>query len=90
MAKVKKTFQANITLNQSKGGGWLASYTLSSTDSIVSRSDTTAWKNASAAKRWIKEKVTDLTPRKSVKLIAVNSPGVEKPTGFQGELTFNA
>lgn len=90
MAKVKHQFQVSIMLNEEKGGGWLANYTLTSDASIVGKSDTTAWKNASAAKRWIKAKVQELTPRKSVKLIPVPKEGQSNPIGFNGLLEFRA
>lgn len=89
MAKVKHQFQVSITLNEEKGGGWLATYALSSDASIVTKSENTAWKNASAAKRWVKEKVQALTPRKSVKLTPVLKDGQSKPIGFTGSLEYN-
>ena len=53
-------------------------------------SDQTAWKNASAAKRWIKSKVLDMTPRKSVKLNATKFNEQEKPVAFSGVMEFKA
>ena len=49
----------------------------------------TAWKNASAAKRWVKEQVLKHTPRKSVKMVATGALDAKgKPTAFTGSLTF--
>ena len=90
MAKVKHTFSANISLNQNKGGAWLASYSLSSASSIISQGETTAWKNASAAKRWIKERVVAKTPRKSLKWTHVVQNADSKPVEFSGVLEYNA
>jgi hypothetical protein len=89
MAKVKHQFQATITLNQDKGGGWLATYHLTS-ESGFENSGQSAWKNASAAKRWIKAKVQELTPRKSVKLTPVPKEGQSNPVGFNGLLEFRS
>lgn len=89
MAKVKHQFQATITLNQDKGGGWLATYHLTS-ESGFENSGQSAWKNAAAAKRWIKAKVQELTPRKSVKLVQTVNPDTNKPVSFAGTLDFRA
>ena len=50
-----------------------------------------AWKNASAAKRSVKESVQHMTPRKSVKMITHDSLDEKgKPNSFYGELIFKA
>jgi hypothetical protein len=51
---------------------------------------TSAWSNASAAKRWIKEMVQELTPRKSVKMIATtqNLDAKGKPLAFVGQIGY--
>jgi hypothetical protein len=50
---------------------------------------TTAWANASSAKRWVKTQVQALTPRKSVKMVAGSAVDVKgKPVSFTGELAF--
>ena len=53
-------------------------------------SDQAAWKNASAAKRWIKAKVQEMTPRKSVKMNPTKFNDKEKPVEFSGVLEFKA
>jgi len=99
--KVKKTFTATLALNPEKGGAWLAYVNiatpaedagLNSIKNVAeSVSDQAAWKNASAAKRWIKAKVQEMTPRKSVKMNPVKfDKATEKPTSFSGVLEFKA
>jgi hypothetical protein len=52
-------------------------------------SEYTAWKNASAAKRWVKEQVQKHTPRKSVKMVATGAVDAKgKPTAFTGALEY--
>ena len=99
--KVKKTFTATLTLNPEKGGAWLAYVNVATPaddeglNSIAnvaeSISDQAAWKNASAAKRWIKAKVQDITPRKSVKMVAGDKVDAKnKPVTFTGSVAFKA
>jgi hypothetical protein len=83
------TFDARVARNMAKGGGWLATVKVSNDQDDVSDSITSAWKNASAAKKWVKEQVQKLTPRKSVKLIAgPELDDKDKPTRFTGSLTY--
>ncbi len=88
--KVNVTFYAETIKNQSKGGAWLT--TIRITDEGMDTPHeviTAAWSNASAAKRWIKEKVQELTPRKSVKMIAsTNVDAKGKPVAFVGQIGY--
>jgi hypothetical protein len=88
--KVNVTFYAETIKNQSKGGAWLT--TIRITDEgmdIPNQVITAAWSNASAAKRFIKEKVQELTPRKSVKMIAsTNLDAKGKPIAFVGQIGY--
>jgi hypothetical protein len=89
--KVTKKFTADLTLNTEQGGGWMAFVSVVGEDGTAEIILSTAWKNASAGKRWIKSKVLELTPRKSVKMVVgekLDEKG--KPTSFAGELTFKA
>ena len=102
--KVTARFNAKIELNDEKGGAWLATVVAErpdsyagfdvskSTNSIepaIGVSEITAWKNASAAKRWVKSRVQAMTPRKSVKLNVVKLGGEKsKPVAFSGNLEF--
>ena len=90
--KVSKIFKADLKKNDVKGGAWMALVSVS--DENVDTVDvllSTAWANASAGKRWIKEQVQALTPRKSVKMVAGEEKDAKgKPTFFSGELTFKA
>jgi hypothetical protein len=89
--KVNVTFYAETIKNQSKGGAWLT--TIRITDEGMDTPHeviTAAWSNASAAKRWIKEKVQELTPRKSVKMVATtqNLDAKGKPLAFVGQIGY--
>lgn len=88
--KVNVTFYAETIKNQSKGGAWLT--TIRITDEGMDTPHeviTAAWSNASAAKRFIKEKVQELTPRKSVKMIAsTNVDAKGKPVAFVGQIGY--
>jgi hypothetical protein len=89
--KVTYKFTADLTLNSEQAGGWLAVVSVVNEENIAQALFTTAWKNASAGKRYIKRMVQELTPRKSVKLVAgevLDAKG--KPTSFAGELSFKA
>lgn len=101
--KVVAKFNAKIELNNEKGGAWLAtvsaerpaSYgdfdvksTSNSMEPAIGVSEITAWKNASAAKRWVKTMVQSMTPRKSVKLNPTKFDAKEKPTAMSGSLEF--
>ena len=89
--KVTYKFAADLTLNIEQAGGWLAVVSVVDENDVAQAMFTTAWKNASAGKRYIKKMVQELTPRKSVKLIAgTNLDAKGKPTSFAGELTFKA
>ena len=101
--KVTAKFSAVIELNKEKGGAWLAtvvaerpgsyegfdvSKNVNSIEPAIGVSEITAWKNASAAKRWVKAMVQSLTPRKSVKLSPTKFGEKEKPVAFSGSMEF--
>jgi hypothetical protein len=99
--KVTKKFTATLTLNTEQGGAWLANVSLltpainvdnpNSMQPAEAVSAEAAWKNASAGKRWIKAKVLEMTPRKSVKMSPTKvDKTTEKPTAFVGVLEFKA
>lgn len=74
MAKKEKvTFWARLTKNDVKGGAWLAtvgkSIDVYGDDKDNVYENCQAFSNASAGKRWIKEQVIKITPRKSIKLV---------------------
>ena len=86
--KITKTFDASIVLNPEKGGGWLAKWHIHDGEQVVVTTYS-SWKNASAAKRWLKAEVQAHTPRKSVKMLPGSQVDVKgKPTSFSGSLTF--
>lgn len=86
--KVDASFKAEICKNTEKGGAWLASYILFKDGTEVG-SNTSAWSNASAAKRWVKARVLEHTPRKSIKMeMTMSDLETKKPTCFKGELVF--
>lgn len=88
--KVSSTFHASLTKNDVKGGAWLAQVSL--TDEGMEtpyKVEITAWANASAGKRWVKERVQALTPRKSCKMIPTSQVDAKgKPVSFIGALGF--
>lgn len=92
--KVSKVFKADLKKNNVKGGAWMA--TVCVCDENVDTADillTSAWANASAGKRWIKEQVQALTPRKSVKMTACTTTPPDakgKPMAFEGTVNFKA
>jgi len=87
--KVQCTFTANLWLNTEKGGAWIAEYHYGTEEDF--KGLYTAWKNASAAKRWLKSVVQEVTPRKSIKMIAGDALDEKgKPVSFTGELKYKA
>jgi hypothetical protein len=90
--KVNAVFEATLKKNPEKGGAWLARVTthdegIEEGNVIVS----TAWSNASAGKRWIKEMVIKMTPRKSVKMTACTTTPPDakgKPMAFDGKVEY--
>lgn len=89
MPKKLMTFDARAVLNREKGGGWLATVIVTNDQDDDTKTVVTAWKNASAAKKWLKAKAAEMTSRKSVKLVA--GPDLDekgKPTKFLGSFTF--
>jgi hypothetical protein len=85
--KVEKRFHARITKNTDKGGSWLTMIRLSTT--LADEVDTyTAWSNPSAAKRFIKAKVLEVTGRKSIKMNVVKMDDNGKPTLITGDLIY--
>jgi hypothetical protein len=90
--KVSKIFKADLKKNNVKGGAWMA--TVSVNDEGIDTADhiqLSAWANASAGKRWIKEQVQALTPRKSVKMVAGDEKDAKgKPLSFSGSVNFKA
>lgn len=90
--KVDAVFFAKLEKNNVKGGAWLAivQVTHVGVDNPI-KTEVAAFSNASAGKRWIKDRVINLTPRKSVKLIdAGNRDEKNKPVKFMGELKYKA
>lgn len=99
--KITKKFTATLILNTEQGGAWLANVSLltpmiddvnpNSMQPAEAVSFESAWKNASAGKRWIKAKVLELTPRKSVKMEPTKvHKETDKPIAFVGLLEFKA
>jgi hypothetical protein len=88
--KVSATFTAELIKNDTKGGAWLAKVSIKDegVDSPIA-SDISAWSNASAGKRWVKERIQALTPRKSVKMIPSQKLDAKgKPIAFIGIVGF--
>lgn len=93
MAKVTKTLNATLTKNTAveKGGAWLLTITEGYPGSILSERGThSAWSNPSAAKRFLKAYVIESTPRKSIKMEIKAKNDLDKPTHFEGEISWKA
>jgi len=89
--KITYTFNASLNLNSENGGGWLAVLNIVDEDGNVQSTFCSAWKNASAGKRYFKKMVQELTPRKSIKMIAGEDKDAKgKPASFTGELKYKA
>jgi hypothetical protein len=86
--KVERVFEAEIRLNAEKGGAWLTKVVVKNEEGLVINEAISAWKNASASKRWVKEKVKEMTPRKSVPMIGSNLNDKNKPTVLIGTLRY--
>lgn len=90
--KINAAFSATLNKNLEKGGAWMATLTIlhEAADGYMPvKSESSAWTSASAAKRWLKHRVMDLTPKKNVKMVAgsdVDAKG--KPVNFAGEVAF--
>ena len=89
MAKKElKTFRASINKNREKGGAWLCTLSVQNELGTVDMLETTAWSNASAAKRHAKARVKELTPRKSMSFVGSALDEKEKPTAFSGTIQY--
>ena len=87
--KIGYVVEASARKNLEKGGAWLAVVQVNNEEAVVQAMFTTAWRNASAAKRYVKAMVQELTPRKSVKMVAGEAKDEKgRPTSFTGELTY--
>lgn len=87
--KVNALFEAELTKNPEKGGAWLARVCVHDEGLDCDGWVTTAWSNASAGKRWAKEMVQKLTPKKSVKFVAGGELDAKgKPMSFKGVVNY--
>lgn len=87
--KVNALFEARLAKNPEKGGAWLAQVCVHDEGLDCDGWITTAWSNASAGKRWIKEKVQAMTPKKSVKFTAGTELDAKgKPMSFTGLVNY--
>ena len=88
--KVNCVFNATLIKNPERGGAWIARVTTN--DEGMDEAGTlvfTAWSNASAGKRWVKEMVQQLTPKKSCKMVAGTALDAKgKPTSFNGTVNY--
>lgn len=90
--KINAAFTANLVKNTEKSGAWMATLTIlhEAADGFMPvKTEWTAWTSPAAAKRWLKHRLMDLTPKKSIKMVpgsAVDSKG--KPTTFTGHVPF--
>lgn len=89
--KVTHTFVAVLALNTEKAGAWkLDLMQVKQDETQVLHGSISAWKNLSAAKKYTKQMVQELTPRKSVKWEVKATDANGKPTHLQGTLIYKA
>lgn len=94
--KIERTFKATLAKNPVKGGAWKVTYVITESrsnglggyDEIELDNNVTAWANAGASKRYIKERVQQLTNRKSIKFIVANEDENGKPVKIVGTLIY--
>lgn len=87
--KVNAVFEATLNKNDVKGGAWLAKIKTYDEGMDAHHHEISAWANASAAKRWVKERVQALTPKKSVKFIAHDELDAKgKPVYLSGSVKY--
>jgi len=87
--KINRSFTVELRKSSVKGGAWMLCLSLTDEDQIeIIQEECSAWANASAAKRYIKEKVKEWTPRKSVPLLGTIEDEKGKPTLFSGSIRF--
>ena len=87
--KVNGTFEAVLEKNNVKAGAWMATVQISYESSPTVTTLRSAWTNASAGKRWIKEQVIQSTTKKSVKMVAGSTLDEKgKPVLFTGTVSF--
>lgn len=88
--KVKQRVKVHLKQNPEKGGAWLCEILYFDDANLATAADISAWKNASAAKRYIKTKIQSTTPRKSIKLLpGFAADGDAKPVYFHGDMTYS-
>lgn len=86
--KTVNSIKVELRKNREKGGAWLCQLRTANETGDTLVDLTTAWSNASAAKRWVKSQVQELTPRKSIKLLGSVPDEKEKMTYFFGSMTY--
>lgn len=93
--KFERTFKASLVKKADKGSAWLATYSItedrvteSGIETVEVRSGTSAWSNASAAKRWVKEAVVNLTTRKSIKFEVTKEDLNGKPAEITASMSY--
>lgn len=90
--KINAAFTAKLDKNLDKGGAWMATLTIlhEAADGFMPiKTESSAWTSASAAKRWLKHRLMDLTPKKNVKMVAGSAVDAKgKPVNFAGEVAF--
>lgn len=90
--KINAVFNATMVKNLEKGGAWMANLTImhEAADGFMPvKTESSAWTSAAAGKRWLKHRLMDLTPKKSVKMIATSVVDAKgKPAEFNGSVQF--
>jgi hypothetical protein len=87
MAKDVYNFSALAYKNIEKGGAWVAVFKLERVGGEVI-TDYSAWTSANACKRWLKERVQEHTPRKSIKFVSAKTDANDKVIEVTGEFSY--
>jgi hypothetical protein len=84
--KEERRIHIQIIKNTEKGGSWLTRYKIYQGENEFDFYE--AHSNPSAAKRWIKAKVFEITGKKSVKFNIVKTDDNGKPTLITGDVLY--
>lgn len=84
--KEERRFHVQITKNTEKGGSWLTRYKIYKGGEEFDFYQ--AHSNPSAAKRWVKAALFDITGKKSMKFNVVKTDENEKPVLIAGDVVY--
>ena len=86
--KEERKFQVQIKKNMGDGGAWLSRYSIYKGVDDEDETHFEAHKNASAAKRWVKAQLQEITGRKSMKFNVIKEDDNGKPITLTGYVMY--